>query len=568
MNRAKGILASLRLMNSFHLTRSLNTQKSYFSSTPSSVVELFRTREWSEELKQELEKAHLSTLSHETVLYVLMKLDQEPLKALDFFTWETINEFWCLVKRMSDEDCDIDEDTYSTVLGNFKAAKMINDANALNEYFTKVTRDSASNAIVKSVAEVVLESDCDDNVKKKLWELKVTLSESIVLRILRALGQCPLKALCVFRWMEEDMGYSHSAITYNGVLRVLGRQESVNEFWSVVKEMESAGYDIDMFAYRRLSKNFRRNKMIKTAVELYEVMMDSPNKPSLESCRILLWMISLDKNTDIDLAFRVFKKYEATGYALSKAVYDGIHRCLTNAGRFNEAEMILETMKTAGHEPDNITYSQVLNGLCTSERMEEAYKLLDEMEAQGCIPDLKTWTILIQGHCNARDIDQAMKCFTKMLEKKVDVDADVLEVLVNGLCGQGRVDGANNLVIEMVDKANMRPLVATYKNLIQILLRERKIKEATNLLCLMKKHNFQTSLRPFYYFISRTGTVDDASEFLEILSTKQYPSSAAYYLLLKSFLKEGRQSEAQDLRSRSPAHISNHADIGKLFASA
>ncbi|PIA51664.1 hypothetical protein AQUCO_01100491v1 [Aquilegia coerulea] len=624
MNRAKGILASLRLIESCLLTRTTSTrslhfqvtqfsllpplfssssfskqipsnyeflntpQKLYFSSKPNSIVELVMTNEWSDDLEQELEKSHLS---HETILYVLKKLDRNPLRASDFFNWvsdkkgfkptysvysimlrilgnkETMKEFWVLAKKVSDEGCGIDEETYVPILVNFKNLGMMAEATSWTQFFKKINQECATDVTVKSVADVVINSDWNDDVKNRLKELNVKFSENTMLKVFRALRRFPLKALCLFHWVEEDIGYKHNAVTYNGILRVLCQEESIKEFWSMVKEMQSAGYDIDIDTYIKISRHLLKNKMLNDAAELYELMIDSPYKPSARACSDLLRRISMAATPDLDLVFRVVKKYESSGQTLSKALYDGIHRSLTSVGRFDEAEKILETMRNAGYEPDNITYSQIVFGLCKAGRLEEACEVLDEMEAQGCVPDIKTWTILIQGHCTTGEIDQALKCFTKMLEKNFEADADLLEVLVSGLCSKGRVDSAYTLLTEMVDKAKLRPWQATYKLLIQKLLGERKLEEALSLLRLMKKQKYPPFPEPFEDFISKFGTVDDAEEFLTALSVTQYPSSSAYVHLLKAFFKEGRQSEARDLLYKCPHHIRNHADVLNLFAS-
>lgn len=308
--------------------------------------------------------------------------------------------------------------------------------------------------------------------------------------------------------------------------------------------------------------------MLKDAVELYELMMDGPYKPSAQDCGVLLRTISTSGNADLDLVFRVVDKHEAAGNLLIKSDYDGIHRSLTSVGRFDEADKIVETMKKLGYEPDNITYSQLVFGLCKARRLEEACKVLDLMEANDCIPDIKTWTILIKGHCAANQVDKALFCFANMMGKNCDADADLLDVLVNGFLSQNKVDGANQLVVEMVNKVRLRPWQATYKTLIQRLLEKRKFEEALNLLHLMKKHNYPPSPEPFVHFISRFGTVEDAGDFLKALSVKEYPSISAYLHVFKSFFKEGRDSEAKDLLFKCPHHIRKHEAICSLFGSA
>ncbi|MCI10904.1 pentatricopeptide repeat-containing protein chloroplastic-like, partial [Trifolium medium] len=257
----------------------------------------------------------------------------------------------------------------------------------------------------------------DDKVENELEKVKIQFSDNFVIRVLKELRSCPLKAYKFFHWVGKQSGYQQNTVTYNAVARVLARTDSIEEFWSILEEMKSVGHELDLDTYIKISRQFQKNRMMEDAVKLYEHMMDSSYKPSVLDCIMLLKSLSASDKPNLDLVFRVAKKFESTGYTLSKAVYDGIHRSLTSVGKFEEAEKIVETMINAGYEPDNITYSQTVFGLCKLRRFEEARKVIDELQqARGYGPDLKTWTILIQGYCNAGELDEALLCLYKMME--------------------------------------------------------------------------------------------------------------------------------------------------------
>lgn len=545
---------------------------------------------WSTQLEKELSESNLE-LTHESVMYVLKKLDKYPKKADMFFKWVTekngfvpsytmyglmlrfyaskdlIKQFWFTLSKMKELGFFLDEEIYQTVLRIFKGLKMGQDATALTQFYNELVKENVVHDVVKVVVEVVKRMDWGHEVEEKLREMNISVTDDFVLRVLKELKQSPLKALRFFKWVGEGSPLEHNSVTYNGLLRILVHGDSVEEFWTMVKEMKSAGHEIDIDTYIKMSRRFQKIKMFKDAVELYELMMDGPYKPSVQDCSSLLRAIAGDRNPDLDLVFKVVNKYEAAGNSLSKTVYDGIHRSLTSVGRFDEAEKIMEAMKNAGYEPDNITYSQWIYGLCKAKRLEGACQVLEVMKENGCIPDLKTWTILIEGHCKENEVDKGFFWFAKMMEN-CDPDADLLDVIINGFIGQKRIDGAYKLLTEMVNKARLRPWQATYKNLIQKLLGERKLEEALDLLRLMRKHNHPPFLEPFVQYISKFGTVDHALEFLKALSFKEYPSVSSYRNIFQSFFQEGRHSEAKDLLFKCPLHIRKHKGICSLFGSA
>ncbi|XLS78454.1 hypothetical protein HN51_062679, partial [Arachis hypogaea] len=246
-----------------------------------------------------------------------------------------------------------------------------------------------------------------------------------------------------FEGASNPAFFDHNTITYNTIARVVARIDSVEEVWNILEDMKSVGHELDIDTYEKISRQFRQSRMVEDSVKLYELMIDSSYKPSVQDC-----------------------KYESTGHTLSKAIYDSIHRSLTSLRNFNEAENIVHTTRSAGYEPHNITYSQLLFGLCKTRRLEEACKVMEEMESCGCIPDIKTWTILIKRHCDAKEVDKALLCLSKMVEKGCDADSDLLDVLVDGFLCQKTVEGAYKLLVgdmqqkleSIVDLAEHAPL--------------------------------------------------------------------------------------------------------------
>ncbi|KAK0586761.1 hypothetical protein LWI29_011825 [Acer saccharum] len=624
MNRSKAILASLRLANSLLWTRLSSTrpictrvthfsllssftpsyhsctshflinthnQRLCFSTQAKSIVDLVIAYDWSDDLENKLEELN-KKLTHETVIYILKKLDKDPPKAYNFFNWvceengfrpsssvysmmlrvlvnkESLKHFWITIRKMKEEKCYIDEETYLSILGVLKKAKMGTDVAALNHFYDRMIEENAMDGVARNVVKVILGGEWGKKVEKELEEMKIEVSDNLVIRILKELRNYPLKVVRFFRWVGECSGYEHNTITYNATLRVLTRHDSIEEFWSVFEVMKKAGHEMDIDTYIKVSRQLQKCRMMEDAVKLFELMMDCPYKPSIQDCNLLLKSISSSDSPNLDLVFRVAKKYESMGNFLSKAMYDGIHRSLTSVGKFDEAEKIMKVMKNAGYEPDNITYSQLVFGLCKARRLDEASELLDEMEANGCVPDIKTWTILIQGHCAANEVDKALMCFAKLMETNCDADADLLDVLVKGFLRQNRVTGAYELLMGLVEKARLRPWQATYKTLIEKLLGVSKLEEAMGLLRLMKKQNYPPYPEPFIQYISKFGSLQDALEFLKVLSVKEYPSSSAYLHVFQSFFNEGRHSEAKDLLYKCPHHIRNDSKISALFGSA
>ncbi|KEH16272.1 PPR containing plant-like protein [Medicago truncatula] len=373
------------------------------------------------------------SLTHETLVYVLKRLDKNPLKVFTFFNWVSEKEWFMasssvyswFLGAMKEKGFYLDEETHVTISRSLKGEKLKSDVVALSHFY-----------------KGMLEQNAMQNVVKKLLEFFLEWSQ--------------LKSFGVF---------------------LRRRRVSVMNW--------------------RISRQLQKNKMMEDVVKLYEHMMDSSYKPSVLDCIMLLKSTSASDKLDLDLVFRVAKKFES----------------LTSARKFDEAEKIVETMKNAGYESDNITYSQLIFGLCKTGRFEEALKVIDDMQANNIWVDIKTWTILIQWYCDACKLDDALLNLYKMIETN-DADAELLEVLVDGFLKQKRVDAAYKLLLEISAKCRTCPRQATFKKLIDSLLGVRKFEEALDLLRLMKSKQYPPYHEPFVSHISKFGTMEDAAEFL------------------------------------------------------
>ncbi|KAM3336492.1 hypothetical protein ACQJBY_030471 [Aegilops geniculata] len=488
--------------------------------------------------------------------------------------------FWPFLRDMDAAGHSVDQGTYLAALASFKRASLATDYATLSARLAKSRADHATQAAsggtpVTAAAHAVRGLDldqpgADEALEEKLEgvaEQLLPLTEAAVAGVLREARDVPAKALAFFRWASRQNGYEHGSVAYNAMARVLGREESQREFWELVQEMKAGELHIDIDTYMKLSRQFQKRHMMTEAVELYELMMDGPYKPAQQDGPLLLRRIAMGPEPDLELVYRVVRKFEAVYEFKTKNVFDGIHRALTSNGRFDEAAEIVERMRAAGHQPDNITYSQLVFGLCKAAKCDEARKVLDEMEAEGCTPDLKTWTMLIQGHCAAGEVDKALQYLTEMIEKDLEADADLLDVMVKGLCKQDKIDAAYTLFVEMVDNAKLNPWQGTYKHIIAELLRVKKLEEALGLLKSMKARKFPPFADPFPSNIAEYGTLEDARDFLKALkgSSNNYPQPPVYVQMFKAFFAEGRYSEAQDLLYKCPIHVRRHHDVTELF---
>ncbi|KAL7232122.1 hypothetical protein ACSBR2_010190 [Camellia fascicularis] len=542
-----------------------------------------------DEIKLQLDSNNI-VITHELVLKVLRSLDATPDVARRFFDWVSesqgerlssksynlmlgilgsngfVKGFWDLVGIMKKKGYGVIKGAHVRVLEKFEKEGLVSDVENLKELYASGSVDNSAEKVCSRVCKVIKRDVWGDEVEKLLQELKIEYSSDLVVMVLGNLATETNKALIFFRWIQESNLFKHDEQTYNAMLRVLGREDSIEKFWRVVDEMRAAGYEMGKETYVEVLGRFIHRKMIKDAVDLYEFAMGGANKPSVQDCAFLLRKIVVSEEVDMDLFLKVVKAFTEGGNVLTSSTVDAVLKSLTSVGRFGECNKILKAMEEGGFLPGDTLQSKIAFQLSSNGKKEEASEFMDNMRASGCIPHYKTWASLVEGHCVAGDLHEASDCFQRMVEKVgASCAGYALELLVNAYCHKNRAIDVYELLTDMVNEKELKPWHSTYKVLISKLLVQGGFKEALNLLGLMKNQGFPPFLDPFIEYVSKTGTADEAMTFLNAMTVKRFPSTVVFLRVFEAYLKAGRHNEAHNLLSKCPRYIRNHADILNLF---
>jgi hypothetical protein len=185
---------------------------------------------------------------------VLRKLDSDPDSARRFFQWVLENhperlssksynqflgvlgingpveEFWDLVGVMKKKGFGVSKWVKDRTLEYFEKNGMDSDALKLKELFDNDTVERK----FSNLCRIVRNNVWSDDVEKEIRDLNFGFSSELVKLVLENLGSEPNKALIFFRWVEESGVFKHDGCTYNAMARVLGREDSIDRFGSLL----------------------------------------------------------------------------------------------------------------------------------------------------------------------------------------------------------------------------------------------------------------------------------------------------------------------------------------------
>ncbi|KAF5182728.1 Pentatricopeptide repeat-containing protein [Thalictrum thalictroides] len=554
------------------------------------LIEILSKSSSNDEIRDRLESIDL-TINHERVLSMLEELKGCPEIAWKFFNFvsETANkklssksynlmleilgkkdyveQFWGLFEIMKKKGYRLSKVTYVKIL---EKREIIKGLDELKEMYGSIPDQNSVDWLCSRTCKILRTNEWGEEAQKRLNDLNCSWTNDLVAMVIEHIKEQPLRALMFFRWIEENPSFKHSKLSYNAMLKVLGREDCLGHFWQIVDEMKKTGFLMDMEIFSLVMARFYKRKIVKDAVDLYEFMMGSVTKPSLADSVLLMRKIVSGKELDMDLFSRCLMIFTDGGNSLTYPILDLVVKSLTSVGRLQECGKILKAMENGGFVPTNEVYNGIIFKLSSVKRSDEAIQIFEKMEASGCNPDVKTWFSLINGQCVARELDQALSSFINMVTKVGVADAgDAFEVLMKAFCRKKRAGDAYKFLSEMVDGTELRPLQTTYNRLIENLLGQQSFDEALSLLRLMKGHGYPPHLNPFVDYISKSGTGTDALLFLRAVTNESEStlSTPVFIFMFEAFFKAGRHNEANNLFSMCPNSICNHADVLKLFAS-
>lgn len=532
------------------------------------------------------------TVNHDLVLSAFKSLGSSPDVAQRIFNWvsETrpkllsskvynfmcgilgsngyVNEFWGLVDVMKSKGYGVKKGTYDRVWERFEKDELGSDLEKLKRLYDSGSVDTSAEKVCSRVSNVIRGQVWGDEVEKELKEfseLKGAFDSDVIAMVLGKLKSEPNKGLIFFRWIEESKLFKHDEATYNAMALVLTREDCIDKFWKVVSEMRVAGFDLKKENYIKILGKFIKRRMIKDAVNLYEFAMCGETKPAVPDCTLLLRKIVATKELDINLFEKAIKAFTQGGNILTNPILDAVIKSLTSVGRIGECNKILKAMGEVGYFPSEGLQKKLAFMLSYKSKKETAAEFMDYIESHGS-KNSKIWVSLVEGHFARGNLVEATNCFHTMVEKDGANGASyALDMLVNLYSRHNRAIDAYKLLHDMVNENGLNPWHSTYKVLISKLLVQGRFKQSLNLLGLMKNQGFPPFLEPIIEYVSKNGTADEAMAFLSAMTVKKVPSTTVFVRVFEGYLKAGRHSEAQNLLSKCPRLMRDHADVLNLF---
>lgn len=351
-------------------------------------------------------------------------------------------------------------------------------------------------------------------------------------------------AIADLRALMEKKVYVESVV-FNSTLAVCSHGLGLESMRGLITEMRTyqEGFEektVDIVTYNTLMKALGRGHDLNTCFSLLEEIHAANLEPDDVTFSTLLDACMEEDHHE--LASLCLDRMCQSGVKMNCVLLTTLMKGFIRSRRLDKAMSLFQSMRTANSQvkPDMITYSMLIRAQCDAHDMGRALEILEDMLQNHCEVDDVVFTHLIEGCCHVNNSSLADKLFCDMIAAEIKPSIYTLTgmVKVYGKCGQSQK--AEELVRTMQTRFGIPPTVVIHTCLISGLIRQKKYTDAL----------------AAYRGMSESGVMPDAQGIQTMI---QGLSDAAMWKPLLDIVEEA-------LNRRPPVHNLHHECLNNALS--
>jgi len=172
---------------------------------------------------------------------------------------------------------------------------------------------------------------------------------------------------------------------------------------------------------------------------------------------------------DWQMSLSLIQEMRAAGVEVDNVVYNTALATCVTANETDKARFLLEEMECSEGIADVITYNTLAKGYAKAGHLDKCFELYDHMKAKGIVPSQVTFGILLDCCINDKQMDKALDVFNNMKEQGLAMNTVLYTTLIKGFARVEQVDRAMEVYEQMrSDGAHgVSPDVITFSILIK-----------------------------------------------------------------------------------------------------
>ncbi|GMH01788.1 hypothetical protein Nepgr_003627 [Nepenthes gracilis] len=311
----------------------------------------------------------------------------------------------------------------------------------------------------------------DSKLRNNLQKTRFDVTHEFFLQVC---NKFPLSWRPVFRFYQFSLtrpGFTHTSVSFNKMVDVIGRSRNTDLFWDVLHEMARRRLVNDR-TFRIALRTLAKARELKKCVDFFHLMGAHDYGYSLDTLNKVVETLCSDRLVDeakhVVVKLKDWIKPNGVTYKFLISGY--CHR-----GDMIEASKMWNLMVDEGYEADINAADTMMETFFKNNQFNQGLKLFQTMRMNR-IDELgiSTYRIVIKWMCRKGKLGEAHLVFEEMLRRGIQVDDLTIASIIYGLVSKSRVGDAY-MILEKIEK----PDINVYHGLIKGFLRTRKLSEAT-----------------------------------------------------------------------------------------
>lgn len=272
-------------------------------------------------------------------------------------------------------------------------------------------------------------------------------------------------------------GFTHTPITFNKMIDVIGKSRNIDLFWKLLNEAAEQKIANDK-TFRIALKTLAAARELKKCVEYFHLMNSHEYDYSLDTLNKVVETLCKEKLVE-EAKFVVVKLKDRI--KPNQVTYKHLISGFCDVGDVIEASRLWNLMMDEGIEADVDAVNTMIERFFKNNQFDQGLKLFQTMRVKRMEEvGLSTYCIVIKWMCKRGKLSQAHLVFEEMQKRGIQADNVTLASIIYGLVSKNRVQEAY-LIMEHTEK----PDINMYHALIKGLLKLRKAGEATEVFRMM-----------------------------------------------------------------------------------
>lgn len=242
----------------------------------------------------------------------------------------------------------------------------------------------------------------------------------------------------------DDLGTPRSAVSFNALLSACNQSKMFNKVPQLFEEIPRK-YNVspDKVSYGILVKSYCEAGSPETAVGIFKEMEEKGVEITAVTFTTILG--ALYKNGKSEEAEKYWNEMVKKGCEIDVAAYN-VRIMYAHGGEPESVMALINEMSNAGLKPDAISYNYLMTCYLKNGMMDEAKAVYEGLEGNGCNPNAATFRTLIYYLCRNEDYEKGYKVFKESVKVHKIPDFVTMRNLVEGLVKKKKMKAAKGLI--------------------------------------------------------------------------------------------------------------------------